>query len=106
MLRALRELALVLGVVLAVAFAVALLYQHLGGVSAHRAFTIVFYLGGAGMLVFALVPRGARGRGYGTMPLLRRFGGPEPAPALNPTGLLAVAAVVLLALGAVFDTFL
>jgi hypothetical protein len=58
------------------------------------------------MLVFALVPRGARGRGYGTMPLLRRFGGPEPAPALNPTGPLAVAGIVLLALGALFDTFL
>jgi len=105
-LRALRELALVLGVALAVAFAVALLYQHLGGASAHRAFAIVFYVAGAGMLVFALVPRGAQGRGYGTMPLLRRFGGDEPAPALNPTGLLAVVGIVLLALGAVFDTFL
>ena len=106
MLRALREFAVVLGVVLTLAFAAALLYQHLGGESAHRAFTIVFYLGGAGMLVFALVPRGARGRGYGTMPLLRRFGGSEPTPALNPTGLLAVVGIVLLALGAVFDTFL
>ena len=106
MLRALRELGVVLVVALAIAFAVALLYQHLGGESAHRAFAIVFYVGGAGMLVFALVPRGARGRGYGTMPLLRRFGGPEPAPALNPTGPLAVAGIVLLALGALFDTFL
>src|ERR671924_1367748 len=99
MLRPLRELALVLGL----AFAAALLSQHLAGASAHRAFTIVFYLGGAGMLVFALTPRGARGRGYGTMPLLRRFGGDEPAPALNPSGLLAVVGVVLLALGALFD---
>jgi peptidoglycan/LPS O-acetylase OafA/YrhL len=105
-LRALRELALVLGFVLAVTFAVALLYQHLGGESAHRAFAIVFYIAGAGMLVFALTPRGARGRGYGTMPLLRRYGGNEPAPALNPTGLLAVVGIVLLALAVVFDTFL
>jgi hypothetical protein len=89
-----------------VTFAVALLYQHPGGESAHRAFAIVFYIGGAGMLVFALTPRGARGRGYGTMSLLRRFGGDEPAPALNPSGLLAIVGIVLLAIGAVFDTFL
>jgi|SRR5919108_3622218 hypothetical protein len=106
MLRALRELGAALAVALVLAFAAALLYQHVGGVSAHRAFSLVFYLGGAGMLVFALVPRGARGRGYGPVPLLRRFGGPEPAPALNPTGLLAVTGVVLLVLGGVFDTFL
>ncbi|HYZ77086.1 MAG TPA: hypothetical protein VE596_06885 [Gaiellaceae bacterium] len=84
MLRPLRELALVLGL----AFAAALLSQHLAGASAHRAFTIVFYLGGAGMLVFTLVPRGVRGRGYGTMPLLRRFGGPEPRPrSIRPASL-------------------
>ena len=108
MLRALRELVTVLVVVAGVAFAAAFLYQNLGGVSAHRAFALVFYLGGAGLLLFALVTRGAEGRAYNLAPvgLLRRERVRERDRALNPTGALILAAVVLLVLGGVFDTFL
>jgi hypothetical protein len=60
-LRALRELVVVLAVIVALAFLAAYLYQHLGNVDAHQAYAVVFYVGGGVLLVFALVTRGAGG---------------------------------------------
>jgi hypothetical protein len=107
-LRALRELVAVLVVILGLAFLAAYLYEHVGGASAHRAYALVFYLGGAGLLLFALVTRGAEGRAYNLAPvgLLRRERVRERERALNPTGVLVAAAVLLLVLGGVFDTIL
>jgi hypothetical protein len=61
-LRALRELVLVLVVILGLAFLAAFGYQHAGGVDAHRAYSVVFYVGGGVLLLFALLTRGAEGR--------------------------------------------
>jgi hypothetical protein len=74
MLGAVRELVVVLAVILGLAFLAAYLYQHVGRLSAHRAYTLVFYLGGAGLLLFALVTRGAERRAYklALVGLLRR----------------------------------
>jgi len=105
-LRAIRELVVVLAVVLGLAFLAAFLYEHLGGATAHRAFTIVFYGGGCVLLVFSLLPGGGGGRARGgrlsRMPVRVR----DDGRALNPRGALAVAAVLLLVLGGVFDTIL
>jgi hypothetical protein len=107
-LRALRELVLVLAVILGLAFLAAFLYERLGDVSAHRAYSLVFYIGGGVLLLFALLTRGAEGRvaflaGVG----LERLGRVREEPrALNPTGVLVLAAVLLLVLGGVFDTIL
>jgi hypothetical protein len=108
LLRALRELVVVLALILGLAFLAAYLYEHVGGVTAHRAYALVFYLGGAGLFLFALVTRGAEGRAYNLAPvgLLRRQRVRERERALNPTGVLLLAAVLLLVLGGVFDTIL
>ena len=108
MLRALRELVLVLAVILGLAFAAAFLYERLGDVSAHRAYSLVFYIGGGVLLLFALVTRGAEGRAYNLAPvgLLRRERVRERERTLNPTGVLVLAAILLLVLGGVFDTIL
>ena len=108
MLRALRELVLVLAVILGLAFAAAFLYERLGDASPHRAYSLVFYIGGGVLLLFALLTRGAEGRvaflaGVG---LERRGRVREEPRALNPTGVLVLAAVLLLVLGGVFDTIL
>ena len=108
MLRALRELVVVLLVIVGLAFLAAFLYQHVGGVDAHRAYSIVFYLGGGVLFLFALLTRGAEGRvaflaGVG---LERRGRVREQERMLNPTGVLVLAAVLLLVLGGVFDTIL
>jgi hypothetical protein len=52
------------------------------------------------------VTRGAEGRAYNLAPvgLLRRQRVREGERALNPTGVLILAAVLLLVLGGVFDT--
>lgn len=109
MLRALRVLVVLLVVVVAVALGVAYLYLRLGDVSSHRAFSLVFYVGGAVLLLFALLTRGAEGRAYNLgsgVGLMRVFSVQPQERALNPTGALVVAAVVLLVLGGVFDTVL
>ena len=108
MLRALRELVVVLAVILGLAFLAAYLYQHLGDVDAHRAYSVVFYVGGGVLLVFALLTRGAEGRVafLGGVGLERRGRVRERERALNPTGVLVLAAVLLLVLGGVFDTIL
>ena len=108
MLRAPRELVLVLAVILGLAFLAAFLYERLGDVSAHRAYTLVFYVGGGVLLLFALVTRGAEGRAYNLAPvgLLRRERVRERERTLNPTGVLVLAAILLLVLGGVFDTIL
>ena len=108
MLRALRELLLVLAVILGLAFLAAYLYERFGDVSAHRAYALVFYVGGGVLLLFALLTRGAQGRvaflgGVG----LERVGRVrEQERTLNPTGVLVLAALLLLVLGGVFDTVL
>jgi hypothetical protein len=106
-LRALRQLLVVLAVIVGLAFLAAYLY-HLAGASTHRAYTVVFYVCGGVLLLFALLTRGAEGRvaflgGVG----LERVGRVrEEARALNPTGVLVLAAILLLVLGGVFDTIL
>jgi hypothetical protein len=109
MLRALRALVVLLAVVLALAFGVAYLYMRLGDASSHRAFSLVFYVGGGILLLFALLTRGAEGRAYDLGPnvgLTRVFSIRPEERALNPTGAFVLAAVVLLVLGGVFDTVL
>ena len=108
MLRALRELVVVLAVILGLAFLAAFLYQHLGHVDAHRAYSLVFYVGGGVLFLFALLTRGAEGRvaflaGVG---LERRGRVREQERTLNPTGVFVLAAILLLVLGGVFDTIL
>jgi hypothetical protein len=107
-LRALRELVVVLVVILGLAFLAAFLYQHTGHVDAHRAYSIVFYVGGGVLLLFALLTRGAEGRAYSLagVGLSRRRRVREQERALNPTGVLVLAAVLILVLGGVFDTIL
>jgi hypothetical protein len=107
-LRALRQLVVVLVVIVGLAFLAAYLYD-LSGASTHRAYTVVFYVGGGVLLLFALLTRGAEGRvafldGVG----LERVGRVrhEEERALKPTGVLVLAAIVLLVLGGVFDTIL
>jgi hypothetical protein len=107
-LRAIRELAVVLVVILGLAFLAAFLYQHVGGVDAHRAYSVVFYVGGGMLFLFALLTRGAEGRvaflaGVG---LERRGRVREEERRLNPTGVFVLAAILLLFLGGVFDTIL
>jgi hypothetical protein len=108
MLRALRELVVVLAVILGLAFLAAYLYQHLGDVDAHRAYSVVFYVGGGVLFLFALLTRGAEGRVafLGGVGLERRGRVREQERALNPTGVLVLAAILLLVLGGVFDTIL
>jgi hypothetical protein len=107
-LRALGRLLVALIVIVGLAFGAAFVYEQAGDVTAHRAFTVVFYVGGGVLLLFALLTRGAEGRvaflgGVG----LERLGRvPEEQRALNPTGVLVLAALVLLVLGGVFDTIL
>ena len=108
MLRALRELLVVLVVILGLAFLAAFLYQHLGHVDAHRAYSVAFYVGGGVLLLFALLTRGAEGRvaflgGVGVERVGRIR---EQERTLNPTGALFLAAVLLLVLVGVFDTIL
>src|SRR5918911_3330487 len=108
MLRALRELVLVLAVILGLAFLAAFLYERLRDVSAHRAYSLVFYIGGGVLFLFALLTRGAEGRvaflaGVG---LERRGRVREGERRLNPTGVFVLAAILLLFLGGVFDTVL
>jgi hypothetical protein len=107
-LRAVRELVVVLAVVVGLAFLAAYLYQHLGNVDAHRAYAVVFYVGGGVLLVFALVTRGAEGRAYDLagVGLRRRRRVRQQERTLNPTGVLVLAAILLLVLGGVFDTIL
>ena len=62
-LRGLRQLVTLLTVVIGVVAAIAALVWLVGGTSAHRAFTLVFYAGGACLLLFALLTSGAEGRG-------------------------------------------
>ena len=52
MLRALRDLVVALVVILGLAFLAAFLYQHAGGVDAHRAYSVVFYVGGGVLFLF------------------------------------------------------
>ena len=68
----------------------------------------MFYVGGAVLLVFALLTRGAERRVWfrGGIGVERLGYVPEEQRALNPTGVLALAALVLLVLGGVFDTVL
>jgi hypothetical protein len=106
--RAVRELVVVLVVILALGFLAAFLYQHVGGVDAHRAYSVVFYVGGGVLFLFALLTRGAEGRvaflaGVG---LERRGRVHEQERTLNPTGVFVLAAILLLVLGGVFDTIL
>jgi|GraSoiStandDraft_9_1057307.scaffolds.fasta_scaffold489551_1 VIT1/CCC1 family predicted Fe2+/Mn2+ transporter len=92
-LRGLRQLVTLLTVVIGVVAAIAALVWLVGGTSAHRAFTLVFYAGGACLLLFALLTSGAEGRGPSDR-------------AINPTGALVLAAVGTLALGVVFEALL
>ena len=107
MLRALRQLVVALVVIVGLALLAAFLYDR-SGASMHGAYTVVFYVGGGVLLLFALLTRGAEGRvaflgGVG----LERVGRVrEEQRALNPTGVLVLAAVLLLVLGGVFDTIL
>ena len=87
-LRGLRQLVTLLAIVVGVVAAIAVLVWQAGGVSPHRAFTVVFYAGG--LLLFALMTSRAEG------------GGPSDR-VINPTGALVVAAVLTLALGVVFE---
>ena len=108
MLRAVREFLTVLAVILGLAFLAAFLYRHLGGADAHRAYSVVFYVGGGVLFLFALLTRGAEGRvaflaGVG---LERRGRVREGERRLNPTGVFVLAAILLLFLGGVFDTVL
>jgi hypothetical protein len=107
-LRALRELVVALVVIVGLAFLAAFLYQHVGGVDAHRAYSVVFYVGGGVLFLFALLTRGAEGRvaflaGVG---LERRGRVREGERRLNPTSVFVLAAILLLFLGGVFDTIL
>jgi hypothetical protein len=109
MLRALRALVVLLAVVVGLALGAAYLYLWLGDVSSHRAFSLVFYLGGGLLLLFALLTRGAEGRAYNLGPgvgLMRVFSVRPEERTLNPTGAFVIAAIVLLVLGGVFDTIL
>ena len=109
MLRAARELVVVLAVILGLAFLAAYLYQHLADVDAHKAYSVVFYVGGAGLLVFAILTRGAEGWAYDVFAdfgVRYRHRVAVRERALNPTGVFVLAAVLLLVLGGVFDTVL
>ena len=108
MLRALWELVVVLVVIISLAFLAAFLYQHLGHVDAHRAYSVVFYVGGGVLFLFALLTRGAEGRVafFAGVGLERRGRVREQDRRLNPTGVFVLAAILLLVLGGVFDTIL
>src|SRR5205807_4507945 len=108
MLRAIRQLVVVLVVIVGLAFLGAFLYQHAGGASPHREYSVVFYIGGGMLFLFAILTRGAEGRAYslGPVGLSYRRRIREQERALNPTGVLILAAFLLLVLGGVFDTIL
>jgi hypothetical protein len=53
-LRAFRDLVVALVVVLGLTFLAAFLYQHAGGVDAHRAYSVVFHVAGGVLFLFAL----------------------------------------------------
>jgi hypothetical protein len=63
------------------------------GATEHRAFTLVFYAGGAGLLLFAMITHGAEARGPSDR-------------AINITGALMLAGLLTLGLGVVFETVL
>ena len=108
MLLALRDLVVALVVILGLALLAAFLYQHASGADVHRAYSVVFYVGGGVLFLFALLTRGAEGRVafLGGVGLERRGRVREQERTLNPTGVLVLAAVVMLFLGGVFDTIL
>ena len=108
MLRAVRELVVVVAVILGLSFLAAYLYQHVGGVDAHRAYSVVFYVGGGVLFLVALLTRGAEGRVAFLAGVGLERGGRirEQERTLNPTGVLVLAAVLMLVLGGVFDTVL
>ena len=107
MLRALRDLVVALVVILGLAFLAAFLYQHLRHVDAHRAYSVVFYVDGGVLLLFALLTRGeGRVAFLAGVGLERRGRVREGERRLNPTGVFVLAAILLLFLGGVFDTVL
>jgi hypothetical protein len=107
-LRALRDLVVALVVILGLAFLAAFGYQHAGGVDVHRAYSVVFYVGGGVLFLVALLTRGAEGRVAFLAGVGLERGGRirEQERTLNPTGVLVLAAVLMLVLGGVFDTIL
>jgi hypothetical protein len=101
----LASLVIAVTIAVGIAFVVALAY-HLTGATWHRAIVIVFLLGGAGLTAFALMTSRAdqmRSSVFDFATELVSWGPKDERMTLNPTGVLAVAGIVIAALGLVFD---
>lgn len=104
------RLVVALAVVVGFFAGIAALWTWLGGPSAARAFTLVFYLGGGLLLLIALLTSGAEKRAWGAdsdVFLERMLSVPEEeGRSLNPTGIFILGGLVVLALGVVFEATL
>ena len=95
----------ILSLLMVVVTAAVSLY-HLAGAGWHRAFVLVFILGGAGLTIFALLTRRAgemRSSMFGLATERVYFVPPDERMSLNPTGALAVAGIVVAAIGLLVD---
>ena len=88
-----------------VAFLIAVAY-HLTGADWRRAILIVFLIGGAGLVAFALLTHGAEQQGSTIFDhaLERVYQVPrDERMTLNPTGVLVIAGIVMAGIGLVVD---
>jgi hypothetical protein len=91
--------------VLGVAFLIALVY-HLTGADWRRAILIIFLIGGAGLVAFALLTHGAEQKGAAMFDFALDWVywvPPDERMTLNPTGVLVIAGIVMAAIGLVVD---
>ena len=109
-LRAILSLLTVAVAVVAIALAIAGVYYALGDVSGERALKLVFYIGGAGLLVFSLLTHGSERKAWSSaadsfvehlvdVP-------PDERITVNPTAAFMLGAIALLALGIAVEAFL
>jgi hypothetical protein len=99
------SLVLAVTALVGIAFLIALVY-HLTGANWQRAILIVFLIGGAGLVAFAVLTHGAEQKGASMFDFaLERVYRvpPDERMKLNPTGVLVVAGIVLAAIGLVVD---
>ena len=102
---AIISLVFTVSIFVAVACVGALLY-HLSGASWHRAIVLVFVLGGAGLTAFALLTNRAgqmRSELFSLATERIYMVPPDERMTLNPTGVMAIAGIVIAAIGMVVD---
>lgn len=88
-----------------IAFVAAVLY-HLTGADWRRAFVLVFLIGGAGLTAFALLTNRAEQQRSEIFDFATEWVSwvpPDERMTLNPTGALAIAGIVIAAIGLVVD---